>query len=161
MAEVVGLAASIVGLAGAAASVSLTLYDFVRTVRYAKEELNALAIQASDLSTVLDHLSAVLNQSSDCIILKTVETIHTLVWRCERLLEEIKVTIDIVKSKATHIHWLLRKRRTEEIKLSLEGFKSTLSLIIQTVILGKTMKDDGSSRYSFYEIYKTRHIDCS
>ena len=139
MAEVIGLAASIVGLAGAAASVSLTLYEFVGTVRYAKEELNALAIEASDLSTVLDHLSAILNQNTDCIIAKTVETIDTLIKRCERLLEEFGVTIDLVKARATHIQWLLRKRKTQEMKLSLEAFKSTLSLIIQTVILGKTM----------------------
>lgn len=98
MAELVGLAASIVGLAGAAATstVSPTLYDFVGTVRYAKEELNALAIEAPDFSTVLDHLSAVLNQNGDCIISKTVETIDTLIKRCERLLEEFSLTIDIV-----------------------------------------------------------------
>ena len=141
MAEVVGLAASIVGLARAAASTSLALYEFVQTIRYAKDELNALAIEASDLSTVLDHLSVVLSQHSDCIISKTVETINTLIKRCERLLEEFDVTIELVKVKAGHIKWLLRKRKTLEMKLSLESFKSTLSLIIQTVILGRTLKD--------------------
>lgn len=153
MAELVGLAASIVGLAGAAATVSPTLYDFVGTVGYAKEELNALAIETSDLSIVLDHLSAVLNQNGNCIISKTVETIDTLIKRCERLLEELSLTIDIVKARATHIQWPLRKRKTQEMKLSLEGLKSTLSLITQTVILRKTIKD-GSSRYRFYGWYK-------
>ena len=81
----VGLTASIVSLAGAAATVSLTLYNFVGTVRHAKEELNALAIEASDLSRVLDHLSAVLNQSNNYIVSKTVETCEVcsaLALRC-------------------------------------------------------------------------------
>ena len=137
MAEVIGLAATI----------SLTLYDFVGTVRYAKDELNASAIEASDLSTVLDHLSAVINQNTDRIISKTIETIKTLIKRCKRILEQFDVTIDLVKARATHVKWLLRKKKTREMKLSLESFKSTLSLIIQTVILGKTMEDD-SSRYA-------------
>ena len=46
MAKVVGLIASIVSIAGAAAT------DFVGTVRYAKEEFNALAIEALDLSSL-------------------------------------------------------------------------------------------------------------
>ena len=87
MAEVIGLAATI----------SLTLYDFVGTVRYAKDELNASAIEASDLSTVLDHLSAVINQDTDRIISKTIETINTLIKRCKRILEQSDVTIDLVK----------------------------------------------------------------
>ena len=97
MAEVIGLATSIVSLAGAAAPISLTLYDFVGTVRYAKDELNALAIEASDLSTVLDHLSAVINKNTDRIISKTIETIKSLIKRCKRLLEQFDVTIDLVK----------------------------------------------------------------
>ena len=52
MAKVVGLIASIVSIAGAAATVSPTLYNFVGTVRYAKEEFNALAIEALDLSSL-------------------------------------------------------------------------------------------------------------
>ena len=122
MTEVVGLAASIVGLGRAAAYLSLTLYKFAGTVNYVKEELNGLAIEASDLSTVLDHLSAVLNQSNDCIISKTVETIDMLIKRCERLLEEFRVTIDLVKSRAIHIQWLLRKRKIQENGIEPRGF---------------------------------------
>ena len=158
MAEAIGLAASIVGLAGAAASLSLTLYDFVGTVRYAKEEINILAIETSDLSTVLDHLGMVLNQNKNCIIPKTVDTISTLTKRCERLLEQLSVTVNLVKARATHIEWLLRKRKTQEIKSSLEGFKSNLSLIIQTVILGNTIQG-GSSRYGHRRMDKSKCLN--
>ena len=72
MDEVVGLAASIVGLADPASSISLTLYDFVGTIRYAREAVNTLAIEAPDLLTVLDHLGTVLNQNKNCIISKKV-----------------------------------------------------------------------------------------
>ena len=140
MAEIVGLVASVITLAGAAATVSLEIYEFVDTVWHAKKELNDVAIEASDLSTVLDHLSTVLNQNVDSISSKTVQTAGTLIKRCENILSEIHVTIDLIKVKATHVQWLLRKRNTQQMKLSLETFKSTLSLMIQTVTLGRVMK---------------------
>ena len=148
MAEVIGIVASIVGLAGAAATVSLKIYDFVDTIWHAKKELNTLALGASDLSTVLNHLSTVLDQNCASVLAKTVETADTLINRCKSLLEEIDATVDLVKLKSARAKWLLRKRKTQQMSLSLETFKSTLSLMIQTVTLGRVMRHEKSKSES-------------
>ena len=144
MADPLSNAASIVGLSGAAATVSCKIYEFVDTIYHAKPELNALAIEASDLSTVLNHLSVVLDQNSESIQTKTIETEDTLAERCTNLLNEINVTIDLAKAKYTRATWLFRKRKIQQMKLSLEGFKSTLSLMIQKITLGRVMDDEKS-----------------
>ena len=53
MAELVSLVASIVGLAGPAATVSLTLFECGQTLVNARTELDDLGADVSDLSTVL------------------------------------------------------------------------------------------------------------
>ena len=145
MAEIVGLTASVFTLAGAAATVSLKVYDFTDTIRHAKEELETLALETSGLSTVLDHLGAVLEESKDFVTSSTIQTTKILTSRCTMKVKELEVTVDLIEAKATSTRWLLRKRKTLEMKLSLEGFKSTLSLIIQTITLGKVMKMNNES----------------
>ena len=61
MAELVGVVASIVGLAGAAATVSFTLIDCAHTLKYGQAELKDLATDVRDLGIVLEFLSDVLS----------------------------------------------------------------------------------------------------
>jgi len=142
MAELVGLIASIVQLAGAAATVSLTLYECGQTVSQAKTELNDLANEVSDLSTVLEYLNDVLEGCRQSVIARTVSTIETLVSRCKATLNEILKAAKLVEGKNARWKWLFRKPRTLQLKLSLEGFKSNLGLVIQTLALAKTLQKE-------------------
>ena len=142
MAELVGLAASIVGLAGAAATVSLTLFECGRNWANANKELASLATEVSDLSTILEYLVEVLKIHEKYVATKATETVHLLVMRCGNVLEELKVAAELVKAKFTRMIWLFRKSKILEHKANLKGFKSNLQIIIQTLILAKAIQQE-------------------
>lgn len=142
MAELVGVVAGIVGLAGAAAKVSLALFECGRNLASARIELENLAGNVSDLSTVLEHLVDVLKKYESQVAAQTIETVSRLVTRCEKVLEELKVAAELVKSRAARFKWLFRKPKTQEHNMNLEGFKSNLSLVIQTLSLAKSLEQE-------------------
>ena len=140
MAELVGLVASITSLAGAAAKVSLALFEWGRSLANARIEVSSLAADASNLSIVLEDLVGVFTNCESQVVPKTIKTVGILVTRCENILEELKVTIELVRAKAGRFKWLFRKRIMQEHKTSLEGIKSNLSLVIQTLVLAKAFE---------------------
>src|SRR5215216_3852950 len=142
MAEIVGLVASVVQLAGAAATVSITLFECARTMKSTYGDINGIASDISDLSFVLEHLSGVLDRNKDKVVKNTTEAITRLIKRCDLVIEELKVTVELVKSKSARFQWLFRKPKIAEMRLSLEGFKSSLGLIIQTLMLAKSLDED-------------------
>ena len=142
MAELVGLVASVVGLAGAAATASLTLFECARRLTNAKKDFESLALDVSDLSNVLEYLVEVIKKHESHVVQTTIKTLDNLVKRCERVLEELRVTAELVKAKSARFKWLFRKPKTMEHKLNLEGFKSNLSLVIQTLILARTIEQE-------------------
>lgn len=142
MAEVLGLVATVVGLVGKTASVSFTLFEIGRNLSDARKELDSLAADVSDLSNVLDHLVDVLKKYEAYMVDKTVRTVHRLVKRFELVMDELSIAADLGKAKYARIQWLFNKPKTLEHKSSLEGFKSNLNLVIQTLILASQMENE-------------------
>ena len=146
MAELIGLIASIAQLAGAAAAVSLTLFECGRTLRGALGDIDGLAADAGDVSGVLEQLGDVLQQHSARVAAKTTAFVARQMARCEKVVEQLRVTAELARGKFARVQWLFRKAKAAEMKLSLEAFKSNLMLVIQTLMLAKALDDD-AERY--------------
>jgi hypothetical protein len=76
------------------------------------------------------------------IVAKTTQFIRGQMTRCELVVEQLKITAELATRKSARFQWLFRKSKTTEIRCSLEGFKSNLMLVIQTLILAKSLEDD-------------------
>jgi hypothetical protein len=142
MAELVGLIASVVQLAGTAVTVSLTLFECGRTMKGALSDIDGLAADMSDLSGVLEHLGDILDKHQTRIVAKTTQFLSGQMKRCESVIEQLKVTAELATRKSARIQWLFRKSKMTEMRFSLEGFKSNLTLVIQTLMLAKSLDDD-------------------
>jgi hypothetical protein len=156
MAEIVALVGSVGQLAGATAAVSLTLFECARTMSSAISDLHSLASDASDLSSVLEHLGEVLEKHQDQIVAKTTLFIRGQMNRCETVIEQLKITAELALRKSARIQWLFRKAKTKEIRHSLEGFKSNLNLVMQTLILAKSLEND----VAWYLALRSLSITC-
>lgn len=153
MAELVGLIASIGSIAGAAAKVSLALFECGRDIASARTELDSLASEVSDLSSALEYLIDVVRKHESQIIAQTIKTINNLVMRCEKVLEELKITAELVKSRAARFKWLFRKPKILEQKTNLQAFRSNLSLVIQTLILAKSLEHEPKKFVGFSNLF--------
>ena len=89
MAEVIGVLASVAGLAGTAATVSLTLYDCGSIVAHAKKEMDSLAGDARDLSLTLEYLGEVLDRHASYVTDNAWKAVENLVDKCKSALLEI------------------------------------------------------------------------
>ena len=144
MAEVLGLVSTVAGLVGKTASISFTLFEIGQNLKDARRELDSLAADVSDLSNVLDHLVGILKKYEAHMVDKTVRTVQTLMKRFELVVDELSIAADLGKAKYARIQWLFNKPKTLEHKASLEGFKSNLNLVIQTLILASQMENESA-----------------
>lgn len=142
MAELAGLIASVAGLAGAATSVSLTLFRCASKWDSALSGLASIAADSHNLATVLDYFVTILQQHGQRISLAAIRRLGMITKRCEKTIEQLKVTAKLVEACFPRRQWLFRKEKAAEMKCSLEAFKSNISLIIQTVMLAKSLDDD-------------------
>ena len=145
MAEAVGLAASVVGLASFAATISLTLFDCCRTMKHAHEQINDMAADVALFAGVLEHLGQVLDDQDGLIVDRTVRTINDIVNVGSTIFNEIGMTIKIRRGMASRVVWLFEKSKAREIKSKLESLKSTLNVMLQTITLSALIKNASST----------------
>lgn len=144
MAEI-GLAASIVSIAGAGAQLSLSLYNIADSIGSAGIEARLIASEASLFSHCLTHFSKVLkprDKGND----ELHEVAHGVVKECRSVLRELRrLTKQLAPSKANksqqpksskfieRVRWLLRRPKVAFMRSSISSFQATLNLLIATI----------------------------
>ena len=151
MAEVVGLVASItaiVGIAGAAAKLSKTLYGVAKDAGSAQDDIETWAIKFASFSSVIQtaHFSLDLHfktraQSRACEFIKENHVIEDIVNHSKH----IKVQVDKIRPYVreisssltfiTKIKWLLRKAEVELLGPRMESVKTDLTTLLQVISL--------------------------
>ena len=139
MAEAVGLVASVVGLAAFGAKLSLTLYEYGDTIVHARKQIDSIANEVTLCSSVLHHVGAVLESEKATYSPALVVTTKRIIQECKDLFHEIRSKVKHRKRQSgkgiRRVKWLFDKPRAKELTAELEGLKSTLMLMVQTVTL--------------------------
>ncbi|MCJ1400375.1 hypothetical protein MMC11_003580 [Xylographa trunciseda] len=159
MAEVVGLVASVVGIAAFGAKLSLTLYEYGDTVVHARKQIDNIANEVTLCSSVLQHIGTVLETEEATYSPALALTTKRIIQECKDLFHEIRSKVRHRKRQRgkgiRRVQWLFDKPRATELKAELEGLKSTLMLMVQTVALArKASKSEEKSEQDVDRIKK-------
>jgi len=151
MAEL-GAIASIIGIIGAGAKVSISLYDFASSVGQAGTEVRIIATEISLFCSVLGQLKNTLSKAKACrYSISAIDTAQEILDRCRALFDEIDGIVSALKKPkpdgsgetstdfVARVKWTFRKSKVKFLRSSLESLKITLHLMLTTLeIVRKT-----------------------
>lgn len=147
MAEVIGLAASIIQIAGAGAKLSTTLYKFVDSATRADQEINDIAGDVEITANALDSVGRVFeNEEAHSIISKkAIQDANNLIKRCEVVFQEINEVIEKRRkpgkdgkqglSVRGKFSWPMKEQRIQILRGRLESLKNSLILLFHVLQL--------------------------
>ncbi|ORY17268.1 hypothetical protein BCR34DRAFT_51250 [Clohesyomyces aquaticus] len=147
MAEAVGLAASIIQIAGAGAKLSTTLYQFVSSAARADQEINDIAGDVQVTASALESVGEVFgNENASCVVSKrAIQDANSLIKRCETVFTDIhelidkrrKVCKDGKKSLSTlgKFAWPHKEQKVQLLRGRLESLKTSLNLLFNVLHL--------------------------
>lgn len=139
MAEV-GLVASILGIAGAGAKLSIGLYEVASAIGDTGREVRAIAKELTGFSSVLRHFASVIRSNPNPPD-QARRLAEDLIASCDNTLDESKALLDVLKpliercgrkrkQVGLRIRWLFQKSKFVMHQGSLESLKSTLNLLV-------------------------------
>jgi hypothetical protein len=131
MAEFVGLAASLIQIAGEGVKLSTSLYDFVGSASRADSGVADIADDVQLTATTLDSIGKVFRrEGEECVVSrKAVQDAKSLMKTCKVVFTEIQ---HMINNKGK---WPLEKPRIQLLKKRLENLKASLQLLLQVILL--------------------------
>lgn len=149
MAEIIGLTASLITLAGLGAKLSKTLRDASDTLNSGAEEARLLSADISVFAMALTQLSKMIPMLSTLEVPETQhlqELVEVLIPACLSLVDELSKYIGdpaMLKRKGNvwvralgwHFRWFSQRPRVMFVKALMESFKSTTTLLLAVMDL--------------------------
>ena len=140
----ISVAASILGLVGAAAKITLCLNALVTSVKTAPKLAQSVLLEVSDVSSCLSQLQRLLlgmemgSRSQERLIM--IEQLVVVLSNCVSIfseLEEILESLDLTSwtpiSKIKVARWLNRQQSISTLLIRLQASKQSLTLIVTTL----------------------------
>jgi hypothetical protein len=140
MADPLSVVASIAGIATASVAISKVIYEIAHTVKHAPKEVAHMAGEMTLLSSVLRHLRSALAECIDSCKPRLITDIRTTVSKIKHLHAEIK---DLTKNSTRtlyRVELLFKSVRTKNLLAQIEGFKSSVAVMLTTVQLAVAKK---------------------
>ena len=149
MAEVVGLAASIIQIAGAGAKLSVTLYNFTSSAARADQDIRDIADDVELTSNALESVGK-LFESEDAksiISTKAVQDAHNIIKKCQGVFDELSEIVEKRRKKDKDgkktlsmmgkLAWPMKEQRVELHRKRLESLKNSLVLLLHVLQLAQ------------------------
>ncbi|KAF2652587.1 hypothetical protein K491DRAFT_718811 [Lophiostoma macrostomum CBS 122681] len=148
MVEAVGLAASILQIAGAGTKLSTSLYNFARSALRADQEVEDIANDVEITANALDSIGRVFNnENTKSVITKEAVThARSLIKRCEGVFKEIQDVVD--KRRCTgkdgkkgglsalgKLSWPMKEQKIQLQRGRLESLKNSLIVLLHVIQL--------------------------
>jgi hypothetical protein len=142
MAEVVGLAASIIQIAGAGTKLSIALYNFANSAAKADYEVSNIADDVQLTTSALNGVGKVLEEEDAQSVIKKEAIVHAngIIKRCESVFDEIRLLIEkrqkagqdgkISLSALGKLAWPMKEQRVQLLKQKLESLKTSLLVLL-------------------------------
>ena len=138
----ISVAASIVGLLGVAAKISLALNDFMTRVKEAPKLARTVLLEVADICACLSQVQSLLlgagrvNASNQSLLM--VEEILVVLSNCVLVFSELEELVEGVKPdqsiKASDVlKWTMKEKAVTALLLRLQSSKTSLSLMISTL----------------------------
>ncbi|KAJ4349197.1 hypothetical protein N0V95_004780 [Ascochyta clinopodiicola] len=149
MAEILGLAASIIQIGGSGAKLSKELYLFISTAARADQDMNTIARDVGTTSGVLANVGKVLEADDVTKIINQDAVTHAkdLIGQCEEVFEEILAVLekrwkrgDDGERRLTlmgRMSWPMKEQRVELLRRRLETLKSSLLVLFYVLQLAQ------------------------
>lgn len=154
MADGLSIAASALGVAQLAMNIAKTLHKYIRDVKHAYEEVEALSSEVSLTGGVLSQINREFSSTRTAKMYTDDAQTHAdiAIQQCNRALTSIVQNImsgvringkgQLAVSASVKLRWPTRASTLQSIRGDLERSKSTLTLIVTTLLL-KLSKDSG------------------
>jgi hypothetical protein len=149
MAEVVGLVASVVQLAGAGLKLSQALYQYADGVATADRRIKKIAKDVELTSLVVQELGEIFkkDETANLISVNAVKTANETIKECSEVFKDIQVILD--KSRLGKMGRLLlpfRDNKIELLRSQLDKLKSTLELLMQVLMHAQLVSSNKLNR---------------
>ena len=151
MAEAIGLAASIIQIAGAGTKLSTSLYNFASSAVRADREVEDLANDVANTSMVLSSVGRLFegDKTKNIIKKEAIQHAKNLIDQCERIFADINKVVDKrrciskdgKKARLTFrgkMGWPLKEQKLQFQKARLESLKSSLNTLLQVIELAES-----------------------
>jgi hypothetical protein len=149
MAEVVGLAASIIQIAGAGAKLSVTLYNFTSSAARADQDIRDIAEDVELTSNALESVGKVFESedAKSIISKKAVQDGHNIIKKCQGVFDELSEMVEKRRktgkdgkktlSMMGKLAWPMKEQRVELHRKRLESLKNSLVLLLHVLQLAQ------------------------
>lgn len=149
MAEVIGLAASVLQIGGAGAKLSNELYHFISTASRANSDVTHIAVDVEVTSKVLGNVGKVLegDNAKNMVNQDAIQHAKDLIKQCEEVFNELSDVVTkarkIDKDGRTRIgfrakmSWPMKEQRVELLRRRLETLKSSLLVLFHVLQLAQ------------------------
>jgi hypothetical protein len=141
--EAIGAIASIVGVAGAGAKLSIVLFEFASTLGSAGREVRQIGIEISLFCSVLKQLQSTLTKAKAYrYSLSAIETTEEILKRCQEVFKEIDGIIYGLRKRGNaepsvdliaRVKWTFKRSQVQVLRKTLESCKVTLHLMLSTL----------------------------
>ncbi|KAF2622894.1 hypothetical protein BU25DRAFT_414877 [Macroventuria anomochaeta] len=162
MAEVVGLAASIIQIGGAGTKLSIELYNFISTAARADSEITNIAGDVKLTSKVLGDVGKVLvsDDAKKLVNQDAIQHAKELIRQCEEVFNELSDVVEKGRKPGTDgksrvsfrakMGWPMKEQRVELLRRRLETLKSSLLVLFYVLQLAH----DKARGYIHFQIDK-------
>jgi hypothetical protein len=149
MAEILGVVASIVQIAGTAAKLSSALYNFTHSAVRADQDIIGIASDVELTSNALESVGKVFETESTKSIIaqKAIRDAKSIIKQCDTVFADIselvekrrKLSQDGKKTLSVmgKMSWPLKEQRVELYRKRLESLKSSLVLLLHVLQLAQ------------------------
>jgi hypothetical protein len=149
MAEVIGLVASVVQLAGAGLALSKTLYEYADGVATADRRIKDIANEVKLTSFVIQELGTIFekDETANLISENAVWTANETIKECFAVFTELELKINKGKTgKMGRLMLPFRDNKIELLRSQIDKLKSTLELLMQVLIHAHQVSTDKYNR---------------
>ncbi|SRR6266498_3281891 len=144
MAEIIAIVSGLLAISTAGFKISEVLYRLGKSVVKAKDQINDLARELSNISSAFECLADVLKTSGGLLRPALVDTTKSILDDCDRTFVEIEENVEVVERQALRVRdraqWPFRKAKVKQLKSRLESAKATLSLMVNILNLSAGIK---------------------
>ena len=156
MAEI-GIIASVVGIVGAGTKLSIVIFDFAASIGAAGRELQDVATEISGLCSVLKQLQGVLEHAHFRPSERAIESAQRIIEQCLKVFTDIDdIIVELKRAKGndlfpsvdfvSKVKWTFSKKsKVLMLRSTLEACKSTLSVMLITMLLAERVSERRSS----------------
>ena len=144
--------ASVIGVAGAGFRLSLILNAVGVDIVTADVEIQSIARHISLFSLMLKQVGLTLEDSKSIASQTALDTTNEIAKQSKTVFDEIKSMVEMVQKKderghirsitvAQRVKWCFKKQRVQYLLGQLESLKLSLSIMLQTLQLGKRIAE--------------------